>query len=155
MTDQSQDLSFADEIKLASSMVDWTSDDAMGDPNGALFSAFMQIERAISPRSIFRQVKNAVIIPATITQVRFEESSKRYVIGFLPHQGKTKDKGQAEEEFCRTYRLDDAVNGVFVKRCITGLVEGQNVLIYKVTETYDGGAKKLRIAAWVEQQPLR
>lgn len=76
--------------------------------------------------SLPMQVLSAVKLRAIVKDVRFEESSNRYIITFLANNGKN-------DEQIRSPRMD-SYYGKILKDTLTPELVGKTVIIYKINE---------------------
>jgi hypothetical protein len=89
----------------------------------AVAQEMLKMNRLTAERSLPNLIGNSVRIAATINSIKFEESSKRYLIKFSADNGE-------EEEWVRSERLDSSHKAAVKKIWGRDLV-GHRVLIFK------------------------
>lgn len=89
----------------------------------AVAQEMLKMNRLTAERSLPNLIGNSVRIAATINSIKFEESSKRYLIKFSADNGE-------EEEWVRSERLDSSHKAALKKIWGRDLV-GHRVLIFK------------------------
>lgn len=113
--------------------------------DGSVVDTALHLKSLMRERSLVKRVLNSVPIPATVTDVSFEESSNRLVVSYKPDVVR---EGFKEVEQIRTDRLDGA-NQEVVRAMWSNLV-GIHVVIYKTDEeTNNPKHPKVRIAPYV------
>lgn len=89
----------------------------------AVAQEMLKMNRLTAERSLPNLIGNSVRIAATINSIKFEESTKRYLIKFSADNGE-------EEEWVRSERLDSSHKAAVKKIWGRDLV-GHRVLIFK------------------------
>ena len=132
-------------VRIALTMVDWSSQEARHNPEAAVTAAAMRARKALDERSLPMEALSATVIPCEILGVTFEDSSRRYLVEF---------RGLAQGskvETARTDRADDARRGKTVETLVGRvLTTGARCLIYKVLQQVSQD-KQVRVIVWAER----
>ena len=104
----------------------------------------INLKRMLSRGSVAMRALSAVPLVARITDIKFEESSKRYLISFVELRSETGEVEHIRSD-CLDGRLGDAVKHLWEDKV------GKNVRIYKYLEaTNDPSRPSVRTAPYVE-----
>lgn len=116
----------------------------------------MTIDRDfMRPDSPAQQALGSVKLEADITEIKFEQNTKRYLICFQTTTGRRDkgEEGEAVDEEIRTYRVDGA-QGDLVEAMLKGIQAGDHVMICKANEEGKDG-KKYRVCPYLTKIPRR
>lgn len=119
-----------DKIAIAAAFasLDFGKFDSETGVERAVLKRLSLAEDLLADDSIAMRMMDSIRIVATIKDVRFEESSQRYVVSFVA------DRGDGKVETIRTDRTDDWRTGALVKRMWGSNLVGQKVVIFKHNE---------------------
>lgn len=119
-----------DKIAIAAAFasMDFGKFDSEASAERAILKRLSLAENLLADDSIAMRMMDSVRIVATVKDIKFEESSQRYVVTFVA------DKGDGKVETIRTDRTDDWRTGALVKRMWNPQLVGQKVVIFKHNE---------------------
>lgn len=107
---------------------------------------FFYLKSLMDRNSVFMRTAYAVPIPARVVSVRYEETSTRYLITYLPVKGY--GNADVKEEHVRSDRTDGR-NGKAISYMCSDLA-GRSVIIYKTMQkTNDSDNPAVRIAPYI------